>query len=158
ADKSAKRLATKESGDDADASVETTTVASGPHRPTMQPSPPPSPSGGRVIRHRKLSGKGDTAANKFQTPGEDQRVQTGDAKVRKMSQEFARNDKTIVVEGYANGAVSGAATRANDRANIVKNQLIDAGVAPARIRIVTHTEAGNAENVRLVAQTPMQPE
>src|SRR5207302_8936669 len=47
-----------------------------------------------------------------------------------------------------------AARRANDRANIVKNQLIDEGVAPARIRVVTHTEPGNAERVRLVAQAP----
>ena len=34
----------------------------------------------------------------------------------------------------------------------MRNQLIDQGVAPARIKVVTKVEPGNAERVRLVAQ------
>jgi hypothetical protein len=59
-----------------------------------------------------------------------------------------------VIEGFADGSQPGAIQRANDRANIIRNQLIDQGVAPARIQIVNHIEAGNAERVRLVAQAP----
>jgi hypothetical protein len=85
-------------------------------------------------------------------PPADARVATGDAKMKQLSQQVVKSDKTIVVEAYADGNRSDATGRANDRANIVKNQLIDQGVAPARIKIVTHTEAGNAERVRLIAQ------
>jgi hypothetical protein len=85
-------------------------------------------------------------------PPPDTRVATGDAKMKQLSQQVVKSDKTIVVEAYADGNRTDAGNRANDRANIVKNQLIDQGVAPARIKIVTHTEAGNAERVRLVAQ------
>jgi hypothetical protein len=81
-----------------------------------------------------------------------QRVTTGDSKMKQISTQLAHSDRTIVVEGYADGNRADAARRANDRANIVKNELIDQGVAPARIRIVTHVEPGNAERVRLVAQ------
>jgi len=60
----------------------------------------------------------------------------------------------VQIEGYADANNPGAATRANDRANIVKNQLIDQGVAPARIKVEAKVGPGNAERVRLVAQAP----
>ncbi len=101
-----------------------------------------------AVRHRRtLSKTGGSVA-----PPMDPRVATGDAKMKQLSQQVVHSDKTIVVEAYADGNRTDAGTRANDRANIVKNELIDQGVAPARIKIVTHTEAGNAERVRLVAQ------
>ena len=85
----------------------------------------------------------------------DQRVATGDQKMKAISQTLVHSDKTIVIEGYADANRNeggNAQERVNDRANIVRNQLIDAGVAPARIKIVTHVDAGNAERVRLLAQ------
>ncbi len=82
----------------------------------------------------------------------ERQVATGDAKMKSVASSLVSSNKLIVVEGYADGNLANATQRANDRANIVKNQLIDQGVAPARIKIVTHTEAGNAERVRLVAQ------
>ncbi len=76
----------------------------------------------------------------------------GDSKVKTVSDAIVRSDKIIVIEGYADSNNAGAETRANDRANIVRNQLIDQGVAPARIRVSPRVGPGNAERVRLVAQ------
>ena len=84
----------------------------------------------------------------------DQRIATGDQKMKSISQGLVHSDKTIVIEGFADANKADASRRANDRANIIRNQLIDSGVAPARIKIVTHIDAGNAERVRLVAQAP----
>lgn len=102
-----------------------TTAAAEPRRPTMpQPTPPPA-----------------------------DKVRDGDAKMKMLGQ-LANSNKTIVIEGYANSNVANAQQRANDRANIVKNQLIDQGVAPGRIKIVTKLEPNANERVRLLAQAP----
>lgn len=78
----------------------------------------------------------------------------GDTKMKTVSDSIVRSNKIIVIEGYADANNSGAELRANDRANIVRNQLIDQGVPPARIRVETKVGAGNAERVRVVAQNP----
>jgi OmpA family len=82
----------------------------------------------------------------------DPRVAVGDLKMKQLSQALVHSNQTIVVEGYAHAAGGDADRRANDRANIVRNQLIDQGVAPARIKIVTKVDASQPERVRLVAQ------
>ncbi|HEY3808005.1 MAG TPA: OmpA family protein [Kofleriaceae bacterium] len=82
----------------------------------------------------------------------DPRVATGDQKMKTISNGLVHSDKTIVIEGYADGNRDDAKSRALDRANIVRNQLIDQGVAPARIQIVTHVEPNNPEHVRLVTK------
>ncbi|MEO8842556.1 MAG: OmpA family protein [Kofleriaceae bacterium] len=135
-----------------DASV---TMSGGPSgAPRLQRAPAPAST---VTRY---GGRGGGAHNKeVQANGadlaRDQRVATGDQKMKAISQSLLHSDKTIVIEGYADANRNeggNAQQRVNDRANIVRNQLIDAGVAPARIRIVTHVDAGNAERVRLIAQ------
>jgi hypothetical protein len=85
-------------------------------------------------------------------PPPDARVASGDKKMQQISQAIVHSDKTIVIEGYANAADAEANRRANDRANIVRNQLIDQGVAPARIKVVTKVDPSRPERVRLVAQ------
>jgi hypothetical protein len=85
----------------------------------------------------------------------DQRVATGDQKMKAVSQQLIHSDKTIVIDAYADSTRKdneAPQERVNDRANIVRNQLIDAGVAPARIKIVTHVDPGVGERVRLIAQ------
>jgi hypothetical protein len=82
----------------------------------------------------------------------DARVASGDRKMQQISQSIVHSDKTIVIEGYANGSDGESNRRANDRANIVRNQLIDQGIAPARIKVVTKVDASQPERVRLVAQ------
>lgn len=87
-------------------------------------------------------------------PPNEQRVATGDQKMKVISQQLVNSDKIIVIEGNADANRVGAASRATDRANIIKNQLIDQGVAPARIKVQTNIAPGNAERVRLIAQAP----
>jgi hypothetical protein len=95
-----------------------------------------------------------TKAAEPQLKMNEQRVATGDQKMKVVSQQLVSSDKIIVIEGNADANRSGAAVRANDRANIVKNQLIDQGVAPGRIKVITNITPGNAERVRLIAQAP----
>ena len=76
----------------------------------------------------------------------------GDQKMKQIAQTLTKSDKMIVVEGYAKGSDADANRRATDRANIVRNQLIDQGVAPARIKVVTKVDPNQPERVRLVAQ------
>jgi len=88
----------------------------------------------------------------LEAPPPDARVASGDKKMQQISQAIVHSDKTIVIEGYANAADNESNRRANDRANIVRNQLIDQGIAPARIKIVTKVDPSQPERVRLVAQ------
>ncbi|MDB4955402.1 MAG: hypothetical protein JWO36_2971 [Myxococcales bacterium] len=110
-------------------------------RPAREMAPPASQGQGRGAV------AGPTSASAY-----DARVATGDTKMKSISTQLVHSDKTIVIEGYADANRADGLRRANDRANIVKNQLIDQGVAPARIKVVTHVDPGNAERVRLVAQ------
>lgn len=84
----------------------------------------------------------------------DTRVTQGDSKMKNITSQLSRNSNNIVIEGYGDANRPDAARRATDRANIVRNQLIDQGVAPARIKVVTKIEANQPERVRLVAQAP----
>jgi len=99
-----------------------------------------------------------TAVAPAAPPPQDPRVQTGDAKMRELAKNLSRNNRTIVIEGYADANRGGdGQRRATDRATIVKNQLIDAGVAPNRIKVVAKVEANAQERVRLV-QTAAGPD
>ncbi|HEY5939047.1 MAG TPA: OmpA family protein [Kofleriaceae bacterium] len=110
--------------------------------PTLDAAPPPVAS---APVHAGPGGSADY----------DGRVATGDAKMKSMTDQLIKSNKTIVVEGYADPNRGGdAARRASDRANIVRNQLIDQGVPPARIKVVPRVEAGATERVRLIAQAP----
>jgi len=118
-----------------------------------------SKSGGRP--RTRVSGKSGkrSVAMKPADPSPDKerlndaRVQTGDAKMKNLSQQLIKSNKTIVIEGYADANRGGdGKRRASDRANIVRNQLIDQGVAPGRIKVVTKVEPNQQERVRLVAQ------
>ena len=113
-------------------------------------SPPPAPPA-RHYRPPPMKKEPPRAAP-AQPQLDESKVANGDAKMRALSGQLAHDDKNVVIEAYADGNSSDAARRANDRANIVKNQLIDQGIAPARISIKTHLEPGNRERVRLVAE------
>ncbi len=87
-------------------------------------------------------------------PPTEARVSGGDAKMRSVTQNLMHNNNNIVIEGYADANRADGTRRASDRANIVKNELIDQGIAPGRIKVVTHVEPNQQERVRLVAQAP----
>jgi hypothetical protein len=78
----------------------------------------------------------------------------GDQKLGNLSASILNGTQTIVIEGHADANRAGASDRANDRANLVRNQLISRGVAPSRLRVVTKVEPNVADRVRLVAETP----
>ncbi len=80
------------------------------------------------------------------------RVTQGDQKLNQLAQQLNKNGQTLIIEGYADGNVAGAEQKALDRANLVRNQLIDQGVAPAQVKVVAKAEPGQRDHVRLVAE------
>jgi len=86
------------------------------------------------------------------TPATEASATSGDRKMQQISQAIVHSDRTIVIEGYASGSDGEASRRASDRANLVRNRLIDQGIAPARIKVVTKVDPSQPERVRLVAQ------
>ncbi len=78
----------------------------------------------------------------------------GDQKLGNLTAAMLKGNQTLVIEGYADSNRAGAAERASDRANLVRNQLISRGVAPSRLRVVTKVEPNVADRVRLVAAAP----
>lgn len=110
--------------------------------------------GGRRIRAAKKAVRPVKPTTAAPPPENDARVSQGDQKMKDITSQLIRSNKTIVIEGYADANRTDAQRRANDRANIVRNQLIDQGVPPARIKVVTKIEPNQAERVRLVAQAP----
>jgi len=112
---------------------------------------------GRSFRPAKKAPRPTTTASAppaDPSTGSSARVSQGDQKMKLLTQQLIKSNKTIVIEGYADANRTDAARRATDRANIVRNQLIDQGVPPARIKVVTKVEPNSAERVRLVAQAP----
>ncbi|HEY0255761.1 MAG TPA: hypothetical protein VGC41_29735, partial [Kofleriaceae bacterium] len=127
-------------------SIASVAPSGGPSR--QDPRPPPTNAKSSSHRRPPTTTTAGTPAQE----ASDARVAAGDQKMRAISQSLVHSDKTIVIDAYADATKADAQRKVNDRANIVKNQLIDAGVAPARIKIVTHVDAGAAERVRLIAQ------
>jgi hypothetical protein len=108
--------------------------------------------GGRALRRPPAKAAPRDPFPALEPPPPDARVASGDQKMHQISQAIVHSNKTIVIEGYANAADNEASRRANDRANIVRNQLIDQGIAPGRIKVVTKVDPSQPERVRLVAQ------
>ena len=112
---------------------------------------------GRQIRAAKKVAAAEPANRPSKSPAPpptDARVSQGDSKMKNITNQLSGNSNTIVIEGYGDANRPDATRRANDRANIVRNQLIDQGVAPSRIKVVTKIEPNQPERVRLVAQAP----
>ncbi|MFN0249581.1 MAG: hypothetical protein ACKV2T_22035 [Kofleriaceae bacterium] len=120
-------------------------------------SEPGSPSGGGSGRMlKRYTKKKKDVAKLEDKPAEvrDTRVREGDRKMQSVKQQLLRGNKVIVVEGLGDANAPDAQRRANDRANIVRNQLIDQGVPPARIKVTTKLAPNQSERVRLVATAP----
>ncbi len=72
-------------------------------------------------------------------------------RVRSMAQELRRNGNVVVIEGYADAGEADANNRALDRANTLRNKLIDEGVPPAQVRAEGRgVVGGQRAGVRLV--------
>jgi OmpA family len=121
---------------------------------TNSPSPPTIQSLRDEARSAPRSEPAARSAPRPERAPAPSRVATGDQKLKQLSASVVHSDKTIVIEGYANTPDGEATRRANDRANLIRNQLIDQGVAPARIKVVTKVDSSQRERVRLLAQAP----
>ncbi len=76
---------------------------------------------------------------------------TDDTKVRQIVDQLRKTDGTVVIEGYSDKNERDQAARGLDRANTLRNQLIQKGVAPARLQVVTRGAVdGRGAGVRLV--------
>jgi len=134
-------------------------------RPTVAGSAAPSPSsrgGGRGRRPEPKPTDGVQAARvakleqeRSQLEYKKGRVSEGDRKVMVLAPQLIKNRNNLVIEGYADASEIGSEQRSLDRANIVKMQLIDAGVPPAQIRIVNRGNvAGQRAGVRMITEAP----
>src|SRR5262249_5121447 len=118
-------------------------------RPSFDASPPST----RQSRPEPVSRRAEPLRPPPAPSAPPSRIANGDYKLKELAKSIAHSDKTIAIETYASSASGDANRRANDRANLIRNQLIDHGVAPARIKIVNKVEPTQPERVRLVAQT-----
>jgi len=98
---------------------------------------------GRGSGHAGLRGRGgERMANHTarparvmaKRPATDAPPAADDSRVRALAQSLRGRRGTILLEGYAGANENEPATRALDRANLLRNQLILNGVAPARSR------------------------
>lgn len=80
------------------------------------------------------------------------------ARVHQLAQKLNGHARNILIEGYASPGEMDPQARALDRANLLRNQLIEAGVAPARLRVVAKgIVAGHGAGVTLVEEKgPLQ--
>lgn len=79
-------------------------------------------------------------------------------KVVQLAAQLKNAKRPVVIEGYANPGEADGDDKALDRANMMRNQLIARGVAPAQVRAVGRgVVAGQKAGVRLVAG-PEQPQ
>ena len=147
-------------------------VASGSLREDSAPTAPSSSrggsagggGGGRSRPTAKASKPKDSAKaarvakleqERAQLQYQQARVSEGDRKVASLAPELIRSKRNLVIEGYADANEPGSEQRAVDRANIVKMQLIDAGVPPAQIRVVNRgAMPGQRAGVRMVTEAP----
>ncbi len=83
------------------------------------------------------------------------RVGDGDRKIATIAPEIIKHKNNVVIEGYGDASEPGSEQRALDRANIVRNQLIDAGVPPAQVRVVNRGVVPGAKaGVRMISEAP----
>ncbi len=92
-------------------------------------------------------------------PGKPRLDQFGDARrVRQLARTLKKNGHTIVIEGYAERGERDQNRRSLDRANLLRNELIKEGVAPARLKVRGNGWVrGQNAGVRLVADNSSPP-
>lgn len=78
-----------------------------------------------------------------------------DQKVASLAQSLNARRREVTIEGFAAAGEADANDKALDRANLLRNQLIEKGVAPAQIRVAARgVVAGQRAGVRLVEAKP----
>jgi len=79
-----------------------------------------------------------------------------DSRVTELARSLNSRKNEVTIEGYAAAGEVDGKDKALDRANMLRNQLIEKGVAPAQIKVAARpTAAGQKAGVRLVeSKTP----
>ena len=105
---------------------------------------------GGVRRHRVAAAPRQEAQSRV---AERTQWQEGKKKVAELAQSIRSNNNRWVIEGYADKSETDARGRALDRANLLRNQLIEEGVPPAQVQVRARGVVdGRAAGVRLVEQ------
>ncbi|MSP92834.1 MAG: DUF4139 domain-containing protein [Myxococcales bacterium] len=79
-------------------------------------------------------------------------------RVKNLSESLKKNNANLVIEGYADVGESEGDDKARDRANLLRNQLIERGVAPGKLSIAVRAPvAGQKAGVRVV-ETKLPPQ
>lgn len=117
------------------------------------------------VRSKASSSSGGHAhtATKLESrppPVESQKQGEGKKKVKELARSMRERKNRWVVEGYAKPGEANAEVRALDRANLMRNQLIEEGVPPAQVEVRVGQGKDQPAGVRLVelaAPTAEQP-
>ena len=80
-------------------------------------------------------------------------IAMGDEKLGKIAPTLIKSRQYVVVEGCAAPGEPDAQGRSLARANVVRNQLIDAGVSPGRVRAVGKGTGAAKASVQLLTET-----
>ena len=81
-------------------------------------------------------------------------VKLGDEKLGQVSSALIKQRQYVVVQGYAAPGERDGDKMALERANLVRNQLIDAGVAPGRVRVASGGVGARASVAILTEAAP----
>ncbi len=108
------------------------------------------------------AGRGSADAAPMSTPPpprkEDHPVyrqrRTAEKKVKDLAQKLQSSAGKVVIEGYSAAHEGDWDGRSRERANLLKNQLIDEGIAPGRIEVVAR---GNVNGQRAGVQVKLEP-
>jgi hypothetical protein len=100
----------------------------------------------------------DRLAAKAPAPPPDAYNAMADAKVDQLAQQLnATPAQDVTIEGYAQAGDADPAAQSLDRANLLRNRLIEKGVAPARLKAVGRGNVAGQAGVRLVAEQQKTP-
>jgi hypothetical protein len=101
---------------------------------------------------REVRGQAAAArAPRYRKATEDDKAKRPDAHVAALAKAVQSRGGPVMIEGYAEAQETNANEKALDRANMLRNQLIEQGVAPARLHVVAKgVVAGQRAGVRLV--------
>jgi hypothetical protein len=83
-------------------------------------------------------------------PSVDPRRDLGKKKVKEVARSIREQKNRWLVEGYSKPGEANADARALDRANLMRNQLIEEGVPPAQVEVRIGTGKNQPAGVRLV--------
>lgn len=82
----------------------------------------------------------------------DKKEDVDDRQVDELAKNIRGTRRTVVIEGYADPNEPDAPSRSADRANLMRNQLIERGVPPAQVKIAAKgAVSGRRAGVRVVA-------